>query len=923
VLSLAWIVVALTVAVASSATAQTPPPTAASAHAEPDGVAALLVELQQLLLAGDAGAYRTLLDTSADRQRADAFASLMVRSGLTRATVRERDRTLLLNGGYRLVVDVFTEAGPKGRIDTWQLDVKAGAITDPDAANRWRITDQEPLTVVDGLHRLALSPDRQFAVRNLTLRGEDFTALLPSGLAFVAETDEGVTGAVLIGRGEMVFSPRPAAERTQVRLFAGRDELRTSFDSLFLRINPADISSRINEEALTPTRAGGRDLRRAESIFAEELPKSFGLDLSDLSRETWSLMPPYGDMLVEVRTRKHGTLTYARSSTEAEDITVFSRERQRNISLYSSNARLAARGEFFSEDAQRDFDIEHYDLDVEFIPEREWIEGTVRLRVRARTVLGTMTLRLAEPLGIRSIRSDRHGRLLSVRVRNQNGVIVNLPRTVERDGVMTLTVSYGGRLPPPPTDREALAVQELQFLQDMPNLRPERRLVYTTRSYWYPQSSVSDYATALLRLTVPSTFDVVASGEPSGDNPMAVPETVGQPPRQQFIYTAQQPVRYLSVLLSRLASVASTAVRRDASTAHAANRYDPSGAEPTATESIGVEGTAHDEVTLNIVANPRQVSKAEAFERKASQVLAFYGGLVGDLPYSSFTLALVDNETPGGHSPGYFALLHQPLPTTPYMWRNDPVAFENFDDFFLAHEVAHQYWGQAVGWKNYHEQWISEGFAQYFAALYALETQPGSFGGIIRQMRRTAMAQRGQGPVYLGYRLGHIRGQSRVFRALVYNKGAMVLHMLRRWVGDEAFFRGLRQFYWDFRFKKAGTDDVRAAFEAASGDSLERFFTRWIYEDDTPELIFSHTQSSGAPGDRETGPAGEVVLRVEQRGSVLSDVPVPVTLRYESGRTEEVVVRASERLTELRHPLAGSLRDVRVNEDEVLAGIRK
>ena len=61
-----------------------------------------------------------------------------------------------------------------------------------------------------------------------------------------------------------------------------------------------------------------------------------------------------------------------------------------------------------------------------------------------------------------------------------------------------------------------------------------------------------------------------------------------------------------------------------------------------------------------------------------------------------------------------------------------------------------------------------------------------------------------QGPVYLGYRLGHIRGESRVFRALVYNKSAAVLHMLRRLVGDEAFFRGLRRFYRESRFRKVG-----------------------------------------------------------------------------------------------------------------------
>ena len=85
----------------------------------------------------------------------------------------------------------------------------------------------------------------------------------------------------------------------------------------------------------------------------------------------------------------------------------------------------------------------------------------------------------------------------------------------------------------------------------------------------------------------------------------------------------------------------------------------------------------------------------------------------------AFGVALVESDLPGGHSPGYFAALNQPLPTSRLVWRNDPAAFSGFPDFFIAHELAHQWWGQAVGWKNYHEQWVSEGFAQYFAALYA------------------------------------------------------------------------------------------------------------------------------------------------------------------------------------------------------------
>ena len=146
----------------------------------------------------------------------------------------------------------------------------------------------------------------------------------------------------------------------------------------------------------------------------------------------------------------------------------------------------------------------------------------------------------------------------------------------------------------------------------------------------------------------------------------------------------------------------------------------------------------------------------------AEDIVRFYSSLVGDAPYASATVALVESDLPGGHSPGYFALVNSPLPTTTLTWRNDPAAFTGFSDFFLAHELAHQWWGQAVGWKNYHEQWISEGFAQYFAALYAQKTRGDeTFVNMLRQFRRWSLAESDEGPVHLGYRLGHIKEDSR------------------------------------------------------------------------------------------------------------------------------------------------------------------
>jgi aminopeptidase N len=307
---------------------------------------------------------------------------------------------------------------------------------------------------------------------------------------------------------------------------------------------------------------------------------------------------------------------------------------------------------------------------------------------------------------------------------------------------------------------------------------------------------------------------------------------------------------------------------------------------------------------LQIQSTPRAPVRLRDMRDRAAAVFLFYASLVGDVPYPSFTLAIAESDRPGGHSPPYFAVLNQVVAGASLVWRNDPVSFEDYPTFFLAHEVAHQWWGHAVGWKNYHEQWISEGFAQYFAALYAEKDREGDLlPNLLRQMRHTAIAASAQGPIYLGYRLGHIQGDDRIFRALVYNKAAMVLHMLRRLIGDDAFFGGIRTFYETWKFRKAGTDDFRRAMEQSARRDLVRFFETWIFGSEIPHLKFSY-QVSGA----------SATVRFDQQADPV-DVPVTVTVTYASGISENIVILLAEKQTERTLPLKGPVRSIAANTD--------
>jgi aminopeptidase N len=197
--------------------------------------------------------------------------------------------------------------------------------------------------------------------------------------------------------------------------------------------------------------------------------------------------------------------------------------------------------------------------------------------------------------------------------------------------------------------------------------------------------------------------------------------------------------------------------------------------------------------------------------------------------------------------------------------------------------------------------------------LYAEKDRgDGLMRNLLSSMRDTAEREAEQGPIYLGYRLGHIEGQSRVFRSVVYNKSAVVLHMLRGLIGDEAFFGGLRRFYAEWRFRKAGTGDLRDAFQAGTPIPLERFFERWILGATLPRIRVT----SEIAGDRTSA-----ILRIRQFGEVF-DLPLPITVQYAEGPDEVFVVPVTANAID--YPITGDrvIRRITVDDSLIPGDIR-
>ena len=871
-----------------------------SAQSGGEGVGALLARIERVFPLGDPAALQPLLSPNVAPGVMDTFAPQVLTAPARRVVVHERDRDpldgALPGDGFRLTVDIFLESARTARIVTARLDVRrAPGDTAPDA---WRIISAQAATVVEGLHRLVPSETTQFSVRDLAVRSEDLLIQFSQGTAVPVESQAGFTGFVIVGNGHVTFSPTPQTERDQVRLFSGAEALAAPLEAVFVRFNPSDGATRELLASLTAQPPDARVTKRARDLFEDDAPRSFSLDLGDLSRDIWYVIPPPGDLLAELHTRGHGRLTYARSFNETEDVSFFERARGRDIARYASAEKLKRRGLHYNEDDLADIQVLDYDIDATVDPAREFIDARARLKIKVQAAgAATISLHLAESLVVTSASSPELGRILHLRVRGRESVVLNLPVMLQKGSEVTLVINYSGWLKSQAVDQEAL--RQDSFATD-PRAPERSYYLLSARSYWYPQPQTSSYATATIRLTVPTDVSCVATGEALPGFRTAVSKS-GRA-MQVWAFRAFEPVRYLALVAGRFRTPVAGTIPLS----------DEAAAGPRPAEGVREPGfRVRDRLPFDQLSTPgvsgRRLTELGAW---TTDIYRYYLSLIGDAPYARLTLAAVDAPLPGGHSPPTIVLLHNPLTSAQVTWRDDPAHFDHFPEFFLAHELAHQWWGHGVGWKNYREQWLSEGFAQYFAALYAGHRHgPEAFELMLRQFRRWTLDTSDQGPISLGYRLGQIKGDRRVFRALVYNKSAGVLHMLRRLVGDDVFFAGLRRLYFAKRLEKAGTEDVQAAFEAEANRPLGRFFEQWIRGSRLPRIRVTQTVT-----DREA------VVTFEQLGEVF-DVPVTVSVTYADGQTTDVVVPVTEARVEHRIPLTGPVRQVRVNRDSAALAV--
>jgi len=277
----------------------------------------------------------------------------------------------------------------------------------------------------------------------------------------------------------------------------------------------------------------------------------------------------------------------------------------------------------------------------------------------------------------------------------------------------------------------------------------------------------------------------------------------------------------------------------------------------------------------------------------ATPSLKFFNQTIAPYPYEKLDLIVGSTRFGGMENSGaivFSSTLFDPRP--------EAQPFSNVFKIrrglvtLVAHEIAHQWFGDSVTESTWADLWLSEGFATYFAGLF-VERHEGQrpFRDYMRQAAETYLryAEKTRTPIFDN----ETEDLFKLLNANNYQKGAWVLHMLRSSLGDAAFFEGVRTYYTRHKDSTASTEDLRAAFEETSGTDLRAFFQSWIYGPGHPQYELSWQWS------RERRSIRLHLKQLQPEPSFPNSIPVDLITR--NGRRRIVLNPAGkETIQELR-----------------------
>lgn len=498
-----------------------------------------------------------------------------------------------------------------------------------------------------------------------------------------------------------------------------------------------------------------------------------------------------------------------------------------------------AQGRFGS--ARPGIDVQHYAFELDLAERGRWIDGRAVLSLRRTARVDALVLDL---VGMKVDSVLVNGAPATFALADSTLRLTLPPGSGDS---LSVTVRYSGE----PRDGLIFSSDTLGRWQAFGDNFPNRA------RFWLPTvDHPSDKATVSWTIRAPADRRVIANGDVTEETPL-----VGVPARMTTRWETQRPIAtYLMVI----------------------------GVAPFAVVELGETACGLAElfgcVRQSVWASPYVRDYLPGPFAQAGAMVQFFARLVGPFPYEK--LAHVQSATRYGGMENAAAIFYSDR-----AFKRHAVG-----EGLIAHETAHQWFGDAVTESEWPHIWLSEGFATYFAELWTEHAHGDSaFRAGLTRVRDGAIG--GRIAVEKAIVDTTLDNLGRVLNSNVYQKAGFTLHMLRREIGDSAFFRGIRSYYAKYKHATALTNDLMREFEQAAGQPLGWFFDQWFWRAGFAGLTVAWRYDAAKQ---------RVVLSVEQAARFAPyRVKVAVDLVDADGSVRRAVVTIpAERRADVEVPLA-------------------
>jgi hypothetical protein len=723
------------------------------------------------------------------------------------------------------------------------------------------LTGTEVLALYEQLKNLELDQMKVAPVENFSLKRDVGIFQLNKGEIYLLKPVSGkVTGAVFIGEGTFKFSPSSEIERYQLEKFTGYEELSIGFRELYIRFSDTTF-----QELGSLNFTAGSIPGYAKDIFnfgEKRSQKMLNLSLRIL--EDILVDESEGLFYAEIKPEAGKRLFFVYNPEKIEEVRLL-QEYHNGIDLVCSFSKGPGSAQGISvQSANKDrIKIEHYRMEIT-------LPTTGNLTSNCEVDLSYLKS------GLKILNFDLTDQLKVSQVKNEAGKELNFIQEKEFSEVAVILEN--------PSVNGQKGKLIFNYSGDILSRNVYGDFYIESSDFWYPQYGYNKR----------STFDLTFKTSPDLKF-VSIGKKVLEKKEKDFLYTQWKQEIPVSSASFNLGNFDVLDLKNEGIPDVSVYYVEASHRQFT---------QDYNQVSLLFPEMDLIVQDAHIMENIGADVvnsLNFFQNVFGKCPFSKISVT----EIPADYGQGFPGLLH-------LSWMSFQNEVKGATEYFRSHEVAHQWWAYQVGWKSYHDQWLSEGMATYSGAWFTQVSLRDNkrFFEIIEYWQKNIFGKgefgsKGTkaGPLWLGCRL--TSSKSSDYHTLVYQKGAYVFHMLRnmmmdfKTMNDDKFVNMIKDFVITYSGNEASTEDFKKIVDKHFGEDMSWFFNEWVYGIEIPTYTVSR--------DIEQTEDGKFTVNLKVKQENVSEgfkMVVPVVMNFGGDKYAVVKVLIDKPYTEVKLPKA-------------------